>query len=79
MSARLDNTPNYGDRNGDVSDPRLVKLVGLVTPPTAAEIAATRRVIDTHALNAQDHTLLGAIILGEEQAAHPISQLKEAA
>lgn len=46
MTAILDRTRNYGDRNGTVSDPMLIDKVGAVPANTEAEKSAVRELID---------------------------------
>jgi hypothetical protein len=48
MTAYLDRTRSWGERNGGVSDPRLIRRLEHIPPNTEEEIATVKRMIATH-------------------------------
>ena len=45
MTATLDTQNHYGDLTGGVSDPRLIRRLGEIIPPSPQDIALTQRAI----------------------------------
>lgn len=64
VSAYLDKQRNYGDRNGGVSDPRLVRQVENLParPNTTDELAAARQQVRSHSRGRRDLATLTAMI-----------------
>lgn len=64
VSAYLDSQRNWGERNGGVSDPRVVRQVDLIHPfpNTEDEVAAARHHVSTHSQGHRDHAVLTAMI-----------------
>lgn len=64
VSAYLDSQKNWGERNGGVSDPRLVGQVDRIhpLPNTADEVAAARRRVLAHSRGDRDHATLTHMI-----------------
>lgn len=64
VSAYLDNQRNWGERNGGVSDPRLVAQVNRIhpRPNTTAELDAARRQVHTHSRGRRELATFFAMI-----------------
>lgn len=64
MSAYLDSQRSWGERNGGVSDPRLVRQVDSIHPlqNTTEELAAARQSVLDHSQGHRDHAVLTAMI-----------------
>lgn len=82
MSAYLDKQRNYGERNGGVSDPRLIRQVDALHPePTRPEeVAAVEKLIAHYSQGDPRHEAeLRAMILPDNYAGHYLLEMKEAA
>lgn len=71
MSAYLDSQRNWGERNGGVSDPRLVRQVENLParPNTPDELAAARQQVRAHSRGSRDLATLTAMIFPTQEAA----------